>query len=208
MPTRKDVLLALLMAAALVFCMLYRGVVDWALYQVHTTVERLLGETPEAKLASYLDAVKSGERDTALACWPAREHLGADYETRRQQVTEQLLALGPSLRHQVLEVEWWRTCCEPGRVADPDIAGMARMLVEVTDEQGRTHPYVFDIGTTTQYWGDAGDDPVRRWVLWDVYLSDEPPLVFRWPLGPTSELAVTTEPVALADGGHPAGQME
>ena len=208
MPTRKDVLVTLLIAAALVLCLLNCGVLDWALNQVHTTVERLLGETPEAKLTSYLDAVKSGVRNTALACWPAREHLGADYETRRQQVTEQLLALGSSLRHQVLEVEWWRTCCEPGRVADPDIAGMARMQVEITDEQGRTLPYVFDIGTTTQYRGDAGDDPVRRWVLWDVYLSDEPPLVFRWPLRPTSELAVTTEPVALADGGHPAGQME
>jgi len=195
MPIRKDVLLTLFLAAALVFSMLYCGVVDWALYQVHTTVERLLGETPEAKLTSYLDAVKSGERDTALACWPAREQMGANYETRRQRVTEQLLALGPALHHQVLEVEWWRTCCEPGPVAVPDIAGMARMLVEITDEQGRTHLYVFDIGTTRLYWGDAGGISVRRWVLWDVYPSDEHPLVFRWPLRQTSDLTVGARPV-------------
>jgi len=138
MSGRQHRQVAILTAGMLVLILAYCGLFDWVLYEVHTTIERALDEIPQAKLEAYLDAVRSGERDTALACWPARERLGADYEARRQQITEQLLTLGPSLRHQVLEMEWWRTCCEPGQVTNPDIAGMARMRVNITDGQGRS----------------------------------------------------------------------
>ena len=182
MSSRQYRQVAILVAMMLVLILAYCGLFDWTLYEVHTTIERGLGETPKGKLEAYLNAVRTGESDIALACWPAREHLGAHYKARRQQVTEQLLTVGPSLRHHVLKVEWWRTCCEPGQVTNPDIAGMARMRVEITDGQGRPQLYTFDIGTTKRYWADAGGDPVRRWVLWDVYRSGQYPLVFHWPL--------------------------
>ncbi len=191
MRTRWRLLGALLIAGALIFAIVYCGLFDWVLYQTHTAVEAVLGETPQNKVEAYLSAVHRGDREAALACWPANERLGVDHEARRQQVTDELLALGSSLRHRVLEVEWWSGCCEPSPLNDPAIAGMARMQVEIMDDQDRPQQYVFDVVTTRPYWGAAGG-PVRRWVLQDAYPAGERPLAFPWPLPtPTPVPAVT-----------------
>jgi len=190
--TRWRLFVALLLTGALLFALVYCGLFDLFLHQTHTTIEAVLGETPRNKLIAYLAAVRRGDREAALACWPANERLGADYEARRQQVTDELLSLGSSLRHRVLEVEWWSGCCEPCTVDDPTIASMARMQVEITDARDRRQQYVFDVVTTKAYWGAAGGSPIRRWVLRDVYPSAERPIAFPWPLPtPTPVPAVT-----------------
>lgn len=196
MRSLQRLLIGLLIGGVLLFALAYSGLLHPALYGMHASIEFVLGETPEAKAEAYLGAVRQGDRAAALACWPAIQRLGADYEDRRQRVTDQLVALGPALHHRVLDVEWWRTCCEPGRVSDPHTAGMARIHLRIMDDQGHSHLYTFDVGTTKQYWGEAGGDPVRRWVLWDVYPSEEHPLVFRWPLSEGDDAIVD-------EGGHP-----
>ena len=94
---------------------------------VNRLVERVSGETPQAKVSSYLALVARGERDGALALWPANERLGPEYEKRRHSVTTELGALGPDLSHRVLEIEWWSTCCEPHVITDSREAGFARL---------------------------------------------------------------------------------
>ena len=165
-------------AVILGVALVYSGVFHWVLLRPHATVERLLGETPHRKVEAYLAAVRRGDREAALARWQGNEHLGTEYEARRQRVTDVLLSFGPSLRHQVVDIEWWRNCCEPSPIDDPDGAGVARMRIEIADGEGQVGLYVFDVTTTRAYWGAAGGNPVRRWVLRDVYPEGQRPLAF------------------------------
>lgn len=147
---------------------------------VNLLVERVIGETPQAKVSSYLALVARGEQDKALALWPASEWLGPEYEARRHSVTTELERLGPELSHQVLEIEWWSTCCEPNIITDSRGAGFARLWVEVSggDEARR---YVFDVFTRFGYGGRMEGYPVRRWQIVEVYPAGEGPLYWRWP---------------------------
>lgn len=174
-------LAGLLGTGILAVAFVYLGGLDWVLFQTHTTVERLLGETPQKKVEAYLTFVRRGDRSTALICWPANQRhqrLGEEYEARRQQVTDELLSFGSSLRYRIVGVEWWRNCCEPGPIDDPGLAGVARMWIQVAGNKGQAALYTFDVITTHGYWGPAGGNPVRRWVLRDIYREDESPLAF------------------------------
>lgn len=147
---------------------------------VNRLVERVSGETPQAKVASYLALVARGEQDKALALWPASEWLGPEYEARRHSVTTELERLGPELSHQVLKIEWWGTCCEPHITTDSRGAGFARLWVEVS-EGDEAKRYVFDVFTRFGYWGEMEGYPVRYWQIVEVYPAGEEPLYWRWP---------------------------
>ena len=145
--------------------------------------EGLMGETPEAKIAAYMRAVRRGDRATAVEAWepgaPTQLHHAA-LEQRREQVTDELLALKIS-EFTILEYEWWTTCCEPHVICDARNAGGARVQVQLLDDQGNPQSYVFDVFTREQpYWGDAMGNPFRRWVIRDVYAAGEEPLYWRW----------------------------
>jgi hypothetical protein len=151
------------------------------LVPAYRLAERLIGETPQAKVSSYLELVDSGSREDALGLWPANEGLGPEYEARRQSVTTELEELGPELSHRVLKTEWWSTCCEPHVITDSRDAGFARLWVEVFrgDEPGQ---YVFDvIGRGASCWPGMEGCAVRRWRILDVHPSGEEPLVWGWP---------------------------
>ena len=141
-------------------------------------VEQISGETPQAKVASYLALVAREDQDEALALWPASERLGPEYEARRHSVTTELEELGPELSHRVVKIEWWSTCCEPHVITDTRGAGFARLWVEVS---GGDEPrqYVFDVFVPGGYWGWMEGYPARHWEIVDVYPAGEEPLV--WP---------------------------
>jgi len=148
-------------------------------------VERLIGETPQAKVSSYLDLVASGAREKALvvwpALWPANERLGPEYELRRQSVTTELGELGAELTHRVLRIEWWGTCCEPHVITDSRDAGFGRLWVEVS-RGDEAKQYVFDVIVPRgPYWGEIQGYPVRHWRIVDVYPVGEEPLLWGWP---------------------------
>lgn len=147
---------------------------------VNRLVERVIGETPQAKVSSYLALVARGDRDEALVLWPANERLGLEYEVRRHSVTMELETLGPELSHRVVEIEWWGTCCEPHIITNSREAGFARLWVEVSggDEARR---YVFDVFTRFGYGGRMEGYPVRHWQILDVYPVEEEPRFWRWP---------------------------
>ena len=109
MGTRWRLLVGLLVAGASLFVLVYCGLFDLVLCETHTAVEAVWGETPQKKVEAYLAAVRRGDRQAALACWPANERLGA----------------GSSLRHRVLDVEWRSGCCEPAAF---NVAGNETMV--------------------------------------------------------------------------------
>jgi hypothetical protein len=142
-------------------------------------VEQVLGQTPQSRIGSYLDAIARGDRQAALDLWSQWNFPSGDLQARREAVTNDLLARGPRLEYRILQVEWWRTCCEPAVIDDPAQAGGARVRVAVS---GADHPvriYRFDLVVPGGYWGDAAGNPVRRWILVDIYPDEEVPLA--WP---------------------------
>jgi hypothetical protein len=147
---------------------------------VNRLVERVIGETPQAKVSSYLALVARGDQDGALALWPTSERLGAEYEMRRHSVTTELETIGPELSHRVVKIEWWETCCEPHIITDSREAGFARLWVEVSGG-GEAREYVFDVFTRFGYGGRPDGYPVRHWQIVDVYPTGEEPLYWRWP---------------------------
>jgi len=148
--------------------------VDWR--------ERLTGKTPEAEISAYLQAILSQDRQAAIDLWevqaPDPGRL-TRLEQRRQQVTDELLALGMS-EFTTFQPQWWTTCCEPQVTCYSRSAGGARIQVQVLDSMGMPRIYVFDIFAREQpYWGDAMGNPSRDWVLRDIYALDQEPLFWR-----------------------------
>lgn len=173
-------LLLLGLLAAVAFTALFPDIV---LAEAHPLVERLLGETPERRVAAYLGAVRRGDREAALAAWPLHERAPDELRQRRQAITDELLAIGPGLAYSSGDTGWWTNCCEPGPTNNPDNAGVARLTVFVTGGNDAVlRVYTFDVTTHSPYWGAAGGNPVRRWLLRDVYPATERPMAFPWPL--------------------------
>ncbi len=163
-----------------------------------TAVETLTGETPEAKIGAYVQAVLRGNEQGALATWellnpdpmPARaEQLSA----RREAVTRELVSAHFQRDYRILNIQWWGTCCEPRVINSPRDAGGARVTVQFLDDKGLPSLYVFDVFTRGgAYWADALGYPPRQWVLRDVYRFDDKPLY--WTLVNTSTVTSSDRP--------------
>jgi hypothetical protein len=143
-------------------------------------IEQITGQTPQARIAAYLEAVAQGDRQEALDLWPPAGPDSPELEVRRSAVTAALLAYGPGLAYQVLEVEWWRTCCEPGVIDDAGEAGGARVRVLLYGGNLPARVYIFDLLVPGGYWGEAMGNPLRTWAIYDVYPEGQAPLVWTW----------------------------
>ena len=150
---------------------------------INPLIERVTGETPEAKVVAYLEATRRRDEVTAHGCWvPASEPPSPEYETRRQTVMETISALGTDLSFRVLDVEWWRTCCEPGVIDNPRDAGFARLRVAVGGSAEDGISYFFDVlAIGGAHWGEMMGCPVRHWEIIDAYPEGEKPLYWKWP---------------------------
>lgn len=155
--------------------------------------ERLSGEGAQAKVAAYVRAVARGDEGAAFAVWelPSREAYEGwrtALNERRQSVTGELIDAEIGSHFTILNVEWWRTCCEPGVILDPHEAGGVRFRVKLWDRDGSPLVYIFDVfvrGVT--YWGAAAGYPPRHWMLRDVYPPNQEPLFWRWVFEPSAK---------------------
>lgn len=175
--------LLLALIGLLLICFAYNlGVLAPLSCFINPLIERATGETPEAKVAAYLEAIRNGNEASAYNCWrPINERLGSDYETRRQAVTGAISALSSGFSFRILEVEWWSTCCEPHVINDPKNAGFARLRVAVGGFAGKNVIYVFDVLNGCPYWGEMLGCPIRHWRILDAYPEGEEPLYWKWP---------------------------
>lgn len=134
-------------------------------------------DTPERQVARYLAATSEGNEQEALDAWPTFVggiHPRPALLTRRTELTQELAALRVGGSYQVRSIEWWRTCCEPGRIEDPSNAGLARMHVRATDAAGQEHQLVFEVFVKQiAWWGDAGGEKTRDWSLYEVHREHE-----------------------------------
>lgn len=121
-------------------------------------------------------------RQSAHNCWrPAKKHWGPEYETRWQAITGAISALGSDFSFRILDVEWWRTCCEPGVIDDLRNAGFARLRVAIGGAPGKKIGYVFDVLDGATYWGEMMGCPFRHWEIIDTHPEGEEPLYWKWP---------------------------
>ena len=152
--------------------------------------ERITGNTPEARIKTYVNAVLRGDEEAALAVWelPSWELPNGQsvaLAERRQAVTRELIAADLQDDFLILRTEWWRTCCEPGVTCDSRNAGGARISVQFLNQQGLPVVYFFDVfHRHGSYWGAAAGYPTRHWTLRDVYAQDQEPLFWRWVYEP------------------------
>ena len=142
--------------------------------------ERLAGDTLEARVGDYAEAVMRGDGARAVEVWQLDARRPNDALTaRRESLTGTLTGLR-ARRYQIERIEWWRTCCEPDVIEDPANAGLARAVVRFDNDTG-SRRYVFDVlARDTVYWGDAAGSPPRHWTLRDVYPTGERPLYARF----------------------------
>src|SRR5438128_1007712 len=88
-------------------------------------IGRAIGDTPEARVATYLEAVGRGDAQKAFdtwLLWPRHARL-EQIAARRERVTRDLAARRPQAT--VERFQWWRTCCEPGVIDSRASAGGA-----------------------------------------------------------------------------------
>lgn len=145
----------------------------------HRLVEQILGQTPASRIARYLQATARGDRDGALNLWQPAGAPHEDLAARREMVTGEFLARGSALEYRLLDTVWWRTCCEPGIIDDPAVAGGAQVRVAVAGGNKAEEVYVFDLLVPGGYWGDAAGNPIRNWAIVDIYPEGDAPLA--WP---------------------------
>ena len=143
-------------------------------------LERVLHRTPQVQIERFLAALTRGDRSAALELWWPEEMPNEALEARRTAVIDELLAYGDGLAYEILGVEWWRTCCEPAIIDDPNQAGAARFRVAIGSASKPADVYLFDLLVPGGYWGDAAGNPLRTWVLADVYPQGEAPLAWTW----------------------------
>jgi len=150
-------------------------------------IEKVINEKPEAKIISYLEAAKKGDKLKALIIWELPNWEGWKLnekafflEERRENLTKDLVENGIK-NFKILKIEWWRTCCIPGIINNPRSAGGARAHIQLINNNNAEHIYIFDVfHQETNYWGAAEGYPVRHWVLRDIYLLGQEPLFWEF----------------------------
>lgn len=143
-------------------------------------LEEALGQTPQALVIDYLTAVARGDLEAALALWQEPARSDASLEATRTSVTNELARHGASMQHQVLDVTWWRTCCEAVAIDNPDTAHVATIRVAIAGEDQREQIYVFEMQTDQGASGVTAATALRDWVIAGAYFESQVPELQAW----------------------------
>ncbi len=145
-------------------------------------VERLRGETPQARVDAYAQAVLAGDESAAFNVWIPPDSERSDEQSealrrRRQEITQQLIAADLGETYTITDIDWWT----PHVTCDTHSAGGARIRVQFLDQKGLPVAYVFDVfHQELPYDVEATGYSPRRWALYDVYPPDGEPLFWRY----------------------------
>jgi hypothetical protein len=141
-----------------------------------------LFDAPERHVARYLGATARGDGPAAMTEWSVymsakdpRFHAPDQLVERRQALTSALATNRVGRGYTVTSTEWWATCCTPRPIDDPKNAGLARVHVTTTGEDGKTYRLIFEVWVKDlTYWGDAAGEWLHDWRLYEVHEEDEP----------------------------------
>jgi hypothetical protein len=139
-------------------------------------------DSPERHVARYLDATARGDGSAAMNEWAvyvsatdARFHAPDELVARRHDLTVDLATNRVGRSYAVTRTEWWATCCTPRPIDDPKNAGLARVHVTTSGENGKTYRLVFEVWVKDlSYSGDAGGEWLHDWRLYEVHEEDQP----------------------------------
>ena len=144
-------------------------------------IEKVINETPEAKISAYIEAVAENNREQALDLWKLPEWQNSSFEgdnqleKRKEKTTDDLFKAKINSDFTVTRVEWWSTCCAPRIINNSNWANGARVHVQLTNSSGIKRPYIFDVFV----WKgriEPGISSVRYWTIRDIYPENQEPL--------------------------------
>jgi len=130
-------------------------------------------DSPERRVAAYLEATGAGNERAALEAWVVYE--GGVYPRqamldRRRDLTRELVALRVGGSYALRSIDYWTTCCDPHRINESRNAGLARVHVAATDAAGIDHELVFEVwARKVTWWGDAAGETRHDWTLYEVH---------------------------------------
>jgi hypothetical protein len=138
-------------------------------------------DTPERHVARYLSATSLGDANAAMEEWTvfvsatdARFHAPDELVQRRRNLTSDLATNRVGRDFQITAIDWWTTCCDP-RPTTKDNAGLARVHVTTSGNDGRSRRLVFEVWVKDLvWWGSAGGEWLHDWRLYEVHGEDEP----------------------------------
>jgi len=146
------------------------------------SIEKIKNETPEAKIAAYVQAVSNGDTEKALSFWEIPKSYGLYLEycdgirDRGKQVTKELIEKKIKSDFTITHIEWWSTCCVPRVIENSRVAGEAKVYVQLTDSSDAKSIYIFDVIVPGGYDGGLAGHSVRHWIISDIYPQDQEPL--------------------------------
>lgn len=143
-------------------------------------LEEALGRTPQALVTHFLTEVAGGDLGAALALWQEPAESAGSLEAAGAWVTEELARYGTGMQHQVVDVSWWRTCCEAIPIGDPDTADVATIRVSISGEDQRAQIYIFEAQADGGPWGKSASPSMRDWVLTGAHLESQVTEVQAW----------------------------
>ncbi|MDX9956465.1 MAG: hypothetical protein RBT75_20380, partial [Anaerolineae bacterium] len=86
---------------------------------------------PQARIDAFVQALLREDAAAATELWEVTETWAErGMDDRRAAVISSLLQAKVDADYRINEVEWWRTCCEPGVTCDSRGAGGARITVQ------------------------------------------------------------------------------
>jgi len=136
---------------------------------------------PQSQVDGFVQAIIRGDYAGAVTLWEIQDDSSSNTQSelinRRERVISDLIAEGINPEYTIMDIEWWRTCCELSVIHDSRDAGGARIRVQFLDQVGNPLQYTFDVFAREQpYFGGAQSYPERDWVIRDVYPLDREPL--------------------------------
>jgi len=144
---------------------------------------------PQSQVDGFVQAIIRGDHAGAIRLWEIKgdssSNTSSELFTRRESVISDLIAEEINPEYTIMDIEWWRTCCELSVIHDSRDAGGARIKVQILDQVGKPLQYTFDVFAREQpYFGGAQGYPERDWVIRDVYPSDQEPLFWLYVYQP------------------------
>lgn len=141
-----------------------------------------LFDSPDRHVSRYLGATARGDGYAAMDEWSvyvsandARFRAPDELVERRRTLTIELATNRVGHSYTVTSTEWWATCCTPRPIDDPKNAGLVRVHVTTTGENGKTYRLVFEVWVKNLTWsGDAGGEWLHDWKLYEVHEEDQP----------------------------------
>lgn len=143
-------------------------------------LEEALGQTPQELVIDYLTAVAQGDLEAALALWQEPARPDPSLEIVRTSMTKELARYGAAMQRQILDVTWWRTCCEAVAIDDPNTAHVATIRVAIAGEDQREKIYVFEMQAGNGAAGLTAVSSLRDWAISGAHLETQMPEVQVW----------------------------